>query len=1605
VIILFLPLVIAQDYFSTGLSEGGFKENNPYIGAGFGANVNAYSGNLVISATDTSLAGRGISASISRTYNSNIWKEPDLEKETKWKYHKWLGYGWTMGLGRIVIPNDGRSGYEGRIYLEEPDGSTLTFINNSIDGSVGFTYNDQYFTDVYMLPDFSRVMYIYSNYGGATCSLHSGYDSIVITRPDGTRYFFTHWVNHSTNKYLGPNGFGLDQKYVEVYPTLIVDTNNNFIRIKYYGDDGNENQLCNKDCGHSDGCHGESCCMYDSVNAMAGHEEYYNYKAELQTSRGSPFIKEISINEDPERKIKFYLTDSGSNLDWDTRLDYLEYPGIYGNKIRIDYEYGYNDYLTKVWIKDGNNPSTLLFPNPTVYSYRSDFLINMVESPIGGKVEYSYAPKLFDVNGIFQGINYEKKNVVTSYKIYKPEGGYITYEYNYEASDTPPAPRTFPTRTTTILGPVGDFGERTLTKTTFFVPGDDDLFVWKAGLINSTEIYDYQENKLLKRETNYYDVQKIGKPIIADNEVHDSMGLILPDTQIHRPLYTSKLEGIKTELFDPTTGDKKIFYTNYSDWDVYGSPTTFTNYGEIYSTEKNYYSGFFQPDWCTPYCGIDGFLQGTISLSDNTQDHKVVTKQTFLHDEKKAYRGLDNNNNYACPQNMIINKVTKTQTFDENNILITKSETDYAYKCDLYNTPNADTYTLCENEPIYPGDGWTGGCLSGTDMEYNFYDFHPSIKAQPVKQRVWQDTPESKWIETETKSDLFGNPRYVNDAYSNKIQIYYGGHIGTSLYNGYVFPTKIVAQMSDDLENPLSGYIGGGVKIFQIPDYWTGAKLKESFVDINDPKYTYNYEYDKLGRLKKIKNPGDGDYDYPAQEITYYDDHKSSNGVMILVKNRKEKREWFNAIFYYYDKLGRLKLTKQLTPLGWVQSTLEYDERGNQKRVSKPFVQPDEALHSTFKYDSLGRVKEVDPVEENPQSGVLTTEYGHNWIKTIDEIGNSTKSISDAFGRTIQVINSDLKSSYFTYNARGNLISTENPKNQVTTYVYNSLGQLLSMDNPDTGVLTNTYDKNGNIKTKTDAKGQTITNYYDSLNRIKKIAPYNGEPEILFTYDEYSRCYHGSGTGCGFNKLTTLTDGTGTTKYYYDNLGRLTKEIKIPIGTSIEFVTEYDYDFEDSKSTNLKKITTPNGKIIEYEYNEIGQLVKVKSEGVILAEYMYNPSGTIHYKYFDEGSGITAYNYNERDWLMGYHTQQDGSSIQFDVLYYDNVGNLIKKATTIPSSNQIKYSYDNLYRLKQVVPTNTYDNIPISFTYDDIGNRQTKNQQSYTYDYESGGDNNRLVSDGTYSYNYDSNGNLITKTSESQGTTIYQYNSLNQLVKVTLPEGVVEEYVYDHTGSRIKKINKEGSDKEITFYFYDAGGNVILEKYKGSNFCSAEDPYYIEFDATEEACDSGGPIGLDGCSCINEGCTNDWVSSCCNAQNSCIWGESCYLNGQIENIDGLGTHNALCYDGEWKDPDQSSSYCLSAGGSWILAGDSATAIGEYDNTLTSECCGDDTHEYDSGGRCCPSSYYTLNGNRCMYYGGGSSSGSSPMLNKDACDLPYYYCVGGNCYPGDSPDFC
>jgi RHS repeat-associated protein len=370
----------------------------------------------------------------------------------------------------------------------------------------------------------------------------------------------------------------------------------------------------------------------------------------------------------------------------------------------------------------------------------------------------------------------------------------------------------------------------------------------------------------------------------------------------------------------------------------------------------------------------------------------------------------------------------------------------------------------------------------------------------------------------------------------------------------------------------------------------------------------------------------------------------------------------------------------------------------------------------------------------------------------------------------------------YSYDLSGNLHKIIDPRGFTTQYRYDLLDRLEEIEYPDGRNVKYSYDLSGNrtsiedwqgvtlfepdefgqIKKVTFPNGKIVSYDYDTEGNLIKLA-YPDNTEVEYTYDLA-------------NRLKSVKDFSGTTRFEYDESNNSLKKKTLPNGIS----TEYRYHLNRKISNVIHK--RPNDELIEefrYDYDENGNRTKIE-------------------KISPKESSNVIYTYDKLDRV----TKAQYSNGFFETFSYDGAGN--RRTKTTPQGT-INYDYDEENRLKKAGD--------VSYEYDLAGNLIKKtspgHEVKYTYDFE-----NRLISYSDESkevfFEYDGDGNRIAKT--VNGIRTEYINDLVAPVSQVLlkkvggkgrkPEASV---IYVYGGSRISQ--STGGKSE--FYLYDSMGRNV----------------------------------------------------------------------------------------------------------------------------------------------------------------------------------------------------
>jgi RHS repeat-associated protein len=483
-----------------------------------------------------------------------------------------------------------------------------------------------------------------------------------------------------------------------------------------------------------------------------------------------------------------------------------------------------------------------------------------------------------------------------------------------------------------------------------------------------------------------------------------------------------------------------------------------------------------------------------------------------------------------------------------------------------------------------------------------------------------------------------------------------------------------------------------------------------------------------------------------------------------------------------------------------------------------------------FRYNALGLVTNaIDPAGRS-----MTFVYSSNLVDLL-EIRQTTGTNDELVARfnydTRHLVTASWDAAggltTNTYNARGQLLTTTNPKGETTTFTHDANGRLLSLDGPLPGSsdqATFTYDAVGRVRTVTSPDGYAVTNSYDDLDRLTNVAYPDGtftavtfdKLDAVMTQDRLGRQTHY--TYDALRRLTVAEDPLHRVVHYdYCNCGNLTALID-----ALGRPTRWDYDLEGRVTT--KRYV--DGSEVHYTYeNTTSRLKSVRDEKGQVKVYTYAADNNLHriaYPVAQVATPAVTFdydaNYNRMTSMQDaigttiytYHPVGTAGALQIasvdgpwaddTVTYqYDALGRLVVRALHgVPQT----LAYDALGRTTNVV--NALGSFV--YTYDGPTDRpldvRLPNGQTTHFDYfDNRGDrrlqritcrqpDNTLVSRFTYAYNAVG---AVTNWLQELGTVTHDwqagYDAADQLLGIqdqAAGGGPDYSYGYDAAGNRLQ---------------------------------------------------------------------------------------------------------------------------------------------------------------------------------------------------------------------------
>ncbi len=550
----------------------------------------------------------------------------------------------------------------------------------------------------------------------------------------------------------------------------------------------------------------------------------------------------------------------------------------------------------------------------------------------------------------------------------------------------------------------------------------------------------------------------------------------------------------------------------------------------------------------------------------------------------------------------------------------------------------------------------------------------------------------------------------------------------------------------------------------------------------------------------------------------------------------------------YYDQLDRVIRLETTNIEGkTVYRDSKYDPKGRLEKTSLAYFAGDPIYWSYNFYDFFNRVIKVT---QDGSSKIIETGYAPLTSKitvtNVSSIGNATKvhtktEINYANGKVRRVeenVDNRILTNRYAYDVVGNLTAVYSPASSTPVRMfYDTKDRKIAMIDPDMGSWQYFYDAIGNLRKQIDAKGQRTDMVYDDLDRM--IMRLENEGATVWQYDIAANGIGKLSKMIGPIELTTtqLTEQRTTPnvatvltlataqqfsrQHSYDNLGRANSIVTNIDGTAFVMDTSYDlYSRVElvTYPTNVG-INIPTRFAVKNIYNSNGFLIRIENAS---NQYAYwklgdttgnivsatNAKGQIIMESF--GNDVTTINnYNPVTGLLLKRTSGVGSSssIQNAEYVFDSIGNLENRI----DHNQIvsnvslseSFTYDELNRVKDIKLNNV---LPLSwqYSYDDSGNiLYNSGFGTYLYNGASGPHAvdtivNANTSTIINSYSYDANGNMTSDN--DRAITYTSFNKPNLITKGSNSHA----FYYSGDYTRYKQVTTDGQTLYLSAR-YDAG--------------------------------------------------------------------------------------------------------------------------------------------------------------------------------------------------------
>lgn len=594
---------------------------------------------------------------------------------------------------------------------------------------------------------------------------------------------------------------------------------------------------------------------------------------------------------------------------------------------------------------------------------------------------------------------------------------------------------------------------------------------------------------------------------------------------------------------------------------------------------------------------------------------------------------------------------------------------------------------------------------------------------------------------------------------------------------------------------------------------WSTSGLKLSTTDAYGATTLYSYDPGS-GKVTSITDPlgnvtsftyTPGPFRDLAQITKLYRPNDSSDDVVTTLS---------------YDTTGFLTSRVEDFGTGRLNATTRYTPATGGRGLVQTTTSP-RGVATNLTYNTAGQVLSRSTPISSSASATETFTYDNrgNRLSSTDANGNRTSFAYDALGRLLSTTSADpdgigplpALSSTHTYDIAGNLLSTTLQDGRVNRTGYDRRQRQVRQTAADGTYVLISYDPVGNKVSETDASGRITRFLYDARNRLVARVHPDGTTERIRVD--------------GGGRVVARVNQTGaTTLTSYDKLGRKVREVQPDPdggGPLSAPSSAWGYDSRGNLEFETRFFVGQSGVVAgdparssHFSYDALGRKIR---------ETQADP----------DGSGplsrpVSSWTY-DADGNQLSLTDPRGFTSSYA---YDALGRMTTLTTPDPDGAgpllplQTRFVYDLVGNLRYTVAPGGANESDTAFTTERIYDALNREVQVVSPDPDgvSG-----PLSRPTTRRSYNASGFLASSSDALGQTTSFVYDRMGRVLAETNALGGVTRMTYDASGNRLSTTDALGRS---TFTSYDAMNRVQTVRAPRATLTAATPVSSFAYDAT-----------------------------------------------------------------------------------------------------------------------------------------------------------------------------